>query len=332
MKYSTIFTALALLMASVARGNGVGNGGDPLRELFEEARKTASSQVQDLDWCSFSPGTPQQTIDWILGHQFALVDDLMSTPHLWVVDGQPTCGFTQPSAKSPIYLSYPTCASTVGTSLKNAVFLVLHETAHHFGIRNEQEADAIARAMQSADATMKCPASPANVFDARVCSGPRFTNADTLQALGGKSRAAIGGYRVFGRYRTCIASGTCKEWREAALEVANPQNNRIPLMGSGTIILEPVGNSQGFGFRFQHDLSPLFRVSSLPIFGNPDRIELKLSSWDAAYALQNLPLSAATSYVGFLNRNCGWFSASITIPPDAFGRYMEGQTVIYGTH
>lgn len=218
-------TMIAMLLASslanadAHRGNGGGNGGDALRELLERARSAAAATVQNLQWCSFKSTVKKETVDWILANQTAIANDIRSSQHLWVVDDQATCGFTSGDSAAPIYLSYPTCASTVGNSLNSAIFVVLHETAHHFGVSNERDADAIAKAIQEANLNTTCPASD-DITDPGVCSSGPMTTEDAQRyfSAGDTSVMVPVTYRVYGRISRCVTLSGCEPWKEWELK------------------------------------------------------------------------------------------------------------------
>lgn len=213
-----LMAALITLLAfngAQANGNGFGNGGDALRVLFEKARTAAAAKIDELKWCSFAENTPSETAEWILKNQADLIIDIQRSEHLWVVDSQATCGFTKTEKQSGIYLSYPTCASTVGTNLKDAMFVILHETAHHFGVTNEKEADRFAQIVMATKKGVKCPDTP-DITDPKSCSSAPMTTKDARRYFktGDTKAKGEGRFQTWGRISRCVTLTGCQPWKE----------------------------------------------------------------------------------------------------------------------
>lgn len=196
-------------------GTTIGSGGDALRELYQNAKGIAATKVQQITTCSFDPSTPQSIQDWIIANQTQLAMDIRLSSHAWVVDSQATCAFTNHSAQSTVYLSYPTCAST-GNSLDAALFTLIHESAHHLGIHDERQADDVARAVMYSRYVPSC-SSQGGIFDPNVCSSAPLTTEDVQKYFQpGQSQALVGSYKFYGQITRCTTLSGCtqpKPWK-----------------------------------------------------------------------------------------------------------------------
>lgn len=338
MKILCLLLTLVTLSAHAA-GNGVGNGGDSLRDLFEKARAAASVTVENLNRCSFGIGARRELADWIMSNQEKIAADIRKSAHLWVVDAQPTCAFTQTREESPIYLSYPTCASTVGTDLSNALFVILHETAHHLGIADELAADEFARAIGSADINAQCSQVITNPFDSGICRSSAFTERDALHYLApGSTFAEVGEYRAFMRIRECTTLAGCGAWYDSPIERASVTNRnsgyKYRVSDSPKLTLFTTNSPPHFIFQIaQNAGSP--SISKMVLFGG-DPAESMFSSGylylpvgiESAY----LERSSMRGFSGGLYRDCGWFYRKAITTRDVNGAFKEIEQVIYGVN
>jgi hypothetical protein len=328
-----------LLSSAMAQANGVGNGGDAMRRLFEQARTASATLVENLQSCSFQSDVSQEAADWILTRQDVIRKDIKAAPYLWVVDSQPTCGFTQTDLKSPIYLSYPTCASTVGADLKSAIFVVLHETAHHLGVTDEHEADNFAYAIQNADLNKSCPKNRiSDVFDSRICDGSSFTATDARRYLAaGQTSAYIGKYAAYARYRDCTTLSGCTDWMNSSVETeyTNVVRSRYAAaIPAPRVLLTTDSGDVGF----KASISAQFPNSgveplSIDLMSSHDGV-FSHAGKDVRYAVKGMKNngSVADEYTGKFNGTCVWLGTSILKTEVSSGFYQEGQIVVYGTH
>jgi hypothetical protein len=258
--------------------------------------------------------------------------DLQNSNHLWVVDSQSTCGFTQHSSSADIYFSYPTCAATVGNNLNSALFTLIHETAHHLGVDDEKQADLVAQAILDANIAIKCPAATQDVFNPLVCQGPVFTATDAAKYLQpGQSRTeAIGNYQAYARSRSCNYLNGCGAW-----------------VADRLLYLYTDGYSQRYvskvSFVISADLkTPYFKTSILGnitgneifsamneelAYGVPGALKM-----DGRYWLTKTGDSEVKQTSGELRQNCGWFRIQRQTANKNNGTYMESEIVVYGQH
>src|SRR4051794_37745798 len=122
------FLLLLLLPVSLS-ANGVGNGGDLLRTLFNDARSSASQKAKQIKPCSFDGSVAKNVRDWILDHRADLASDIARTQQIWITDKQPTCGWTQTTDASDITLSFEACRPLVTTEAA-AAHILFHESVH----------------------------------------------------------------------------------------------------------------------------------------------------------------------------------------------------------
>jgi uncharacterized protein YjbI with pentapeptide repeats len=81
-----------------------------------------------------------------MAHSTGLANDITMSPHIWTVDPQVTCAFTEHDLAKPVVLSFETCRQNVVTTI-DAATLLIHESTHHLGVSDETMADQIAMAL-----------------------------------------------------------------------------------------------------------------------------------------------------------------------------------------
>ncbi|MEI6399192.1 MAG: pentapeptide repeat-containing protein, partial [Pseudomonadota bacterium] len=84
--------------------------------------------------------------DWIMAHSTGLANDITMSPHVWTVDPQVTCAFTEHDLAKPVVLSFETCRQNVVTTI-DAATLLIHESTHHLGVSDETMSDQIAMSL-----------------------------------------------------------------------------------------------------------------------------------------------------------------------------------------
>lgn len=133
----------------------VGNGGDPLRDIFFSAKKHASHIVINIKPQSLSKSLPENVKKWIVKNKEDLSSDILASKHKWIMEAKPTCAWTtrpKPTDKVPfaatIQLSFQTCSTTVNNFF-NATKLLIHESVHHFDL-GEEMADQVSWAIANA--------------------------------------------------------------------------------------------------------------------------------------------------------------------------------------
>ncbi len=304
-------------------GQGVGSGGDALRQLMEQARWAALGRLSAIDWCSFAPNVSPVLSQWILQHMNEFKQDVQNSNHLWVVDAQSTCGFTQHSSTADIYFSYPTCAATIGNNLNSALFTLLHETAHHLGVSDEKQADLVAQAILDANIALQCPAATQDVFNPLVCQGPVFTATDAAKYLqpGQSQTNAIGKYQAYARYRQCNYLTGCGAW--VASKVVKYSTNGL---GEVSLTIYAISSNPYFDITVagEFDGSPHLLASGIPG-------ALKLNVENGFWLESNTMMDFISSKIsGELRQGCGWFQIQRRTENKSNGTYMESEIVVYG--
>lgn len=204
----------ALILASNSRADSVGNGGDPLRFLFEDARPVASTRVTKAMACAFSVNVSAEVRDWILKNKQALADDILNTRHTWITDQQSTCAFTQITSRADVTLSFETCRPGI-RDISDAVKVLIHESVHHFGITDESFSDKVADAIYNLGSDSACPILPAsNPFDPASCPGTPLSKQGLMQMipLPNSNSRNLGEFKVYSRKRNCYDKKWCSNW------------------------------------------------------------------------------------------------------------------------
>jgi hypothetical protein len=146
---STLVAALALgsvlPLASAALGDHVvGNPGDPIRVLLEEARDDARVITIRVRPEGLTVGEAPER-DYYRDHYESVETALRDADLKMVDDAMPTCAVAVPS-EMRVYLSYPTCRESVRNKA-DAIKLLLHEATHLLGNEDEHLADDVALAV-----------------------------------------------------------------------------------------------------------------------------------------------------------------------------------------
>ncbi|MGE0762900.1 MAG: hypothetical protein AB7N80_06450 [Bdellovibrionales bacterium] len=214
MKYTMLVILTFLSWPSFA--NGVGNGGDELRFLFQEGRGHAIHKIAALKRCSFEAAESEELVDWILQRKYVLMADVENSPHEWITDAQSTCAFTQTKSQHPITLSFEACKNIL--TKEQAGRLLIHESVHHMGVSSESFADEVAYAIYGASNRDVCPEPTDDPFESSSCTGSPMSEEAALAYIprGEIESAEIAAMSMHSRYRVCQAQTGCTAWREGA--------------------------------------------------------------------------------------------------------------------
>lgn len=129
--------------AEVDGGFWVSGGGDPLRFYFAEGKTLAQAILADFRADDLPATLSKPAREWLLARRAEMQADLGPTPLEWnAVSTQITCALTDFRASAKISLSLEPCRRIA--SPHEAAKLLLHETTHHLGLRDEELADEIA--------------------------------------------------------------------------------------------------------------------------------------------------------------------------------------------
>lgn len=142
MRSFWVLACFAFSLTANAVDREGGNGSDPLVLRFKDARAVAIERLKHWGKTTLDPA-----VDGFLSSNASyLAEDVQSAPHVWTETHQPTCARTGLSRAQPITLSFSECK---GTTLSEAVEVLIHESVHHFGFSDENFAYRVARAVVS---------------------------------------------------------------------------------------------------------------------------------------------------------------------------------------
>ncbi|MEQ1876043.1 MAG: hypothetical protein ABL958_05310 [Bdellovibrionia bacterium] len=144
--FGLLFTALvSQASCSKLEGYEAGNGGDESQETIFRARDAALTRLALVRQCGLTEAGQKNSrvVRFYEEHLSALIEDVKTSPYQWSKDDQDSCAWTLRSAKSPIRFSYSGCR---GIAPESAETLLIHESAHHFGVDDETFATEIANA------------------------------------------------------------------------------------------------------------------------------------------------------------------------------------------
>lgn len=140
-------------------GQSVGNGGDSLRVLFEQARVNATEIVDRVARQEYqgrlAANSSRDEAAWLVQNRESLLSDLRAGRHIWVEKLPDSCPkhfcACAPSGNRPdIFLSSTECKKDM--TVKDAGELLLHEHLHYFPFvgMDEDRADRISNAAYTA--------------------------------------------------------------------------------------------------------------------------------------------------------------------------------------
>lgn len=120
-----------LLEVASSRGEqGVGNPGNPLDILFDEAKDNAAMMLAGLG--TLPADVPPRVRDFLKEHRRDMINDINASKHDLSNDEGANCALTNvPPDVDTIHFSRPKCAALV-TDLDMATRILIHESTHHF--------------------------------------------------------------------------------------------------------------------------------------------------------------------------------------------------------
>ncbi len=128
-----IAAALALLLSGcglvnnprVNGGDGVSNGGDPVKILASQGKLLAPEMVQEFN-ADLLPGEwAPEVKQWIVANHDDLAKDIAVSEHVWGEPNQTTCATTTLTRNQPISFSYSLCRQSM-PYLEQAVRGLIH--------------------------------------------------------------------------------------------------------------------------------------------------------------------------------------------------------------
>ena len=215
-----------------------GHGGDPLRLLFNDARRYAVERVSHAKPCEFNVDVRPEVVEWIIHHKAELAADIGAAPHAWTFAPQSSCAFTQTQANSPVSLSFSACRSFTKDA-NDAITILVHESAHHLGIESETFADEVGRAIARLGQRSTCNATPSSdPFDPGSCPGRQVSNDELYSwiPLPHDNQRPLGKMQATIRQRTCYGENLCTNWEDDSKGLYVDWNNKnFPLPLSGQV-------------------------------------------------------------------------------------------------
>ncbi len=210
-----------MLAAEAGGGDGVGNAGDGIRQLFFRAKEEAANSLKKINYCSFPKLVSPVTKDWIIANRTRLIEEVLFSKHYWTtksLDGH--CAHTGDTSKSSMLFSIPDCKKS-SYNVSTAAELLLHEVVHHFEEINEinrdheEFADEVGYAIMQSVPRKDCH--EVDPFSEQSCQGSadfRYKSfTPTLAASSEIAEISTGKYRLFSRSRNCDNSG-CRSWKK----------------------------------------------------------------------------------------------------------------------
>lgn len=134
-------------------GGWTSGGGDPLRFYFTEGREVALEALDGFKNENLTQNVAADARNFLQSNLLALKSEVEKSPFDFTVSAQSTCGLTTFERGAKITFSTENCRSI--SSNEEAAKMILHESVHHFGVKDESLADAIAIAVIGAYENLK---------------------------------------------------------------------------------------------------------------------------------------------------------------------------------
>ena len=320
---------------------GEGHGGDPIRKLFNEAKKAAVKKLKKLTPCSFAEGDDEATIRWILEYREKLAENIEQSNHVWNNEIQSTCALVFPESKVDISLSFKVCRDSLkGDGKEDALWLLLHEATHNFNIKTEPQSDRIASMIMEAteNTNETCIKRDQIANDFKSCSGRpiQYDEIETFFPKGRDMSLIVGKYTVDQRHRECNKGSGCAPWDDKRAPVFYTQKNTV--LGATNF-----KEKRFMGFHF-NDFFKISRSEStyksydINILIDHDYISTCSFTQGSTFCENLLNLYVDKNYaakIGFLDfghvtNNCFRFAHRYSTLPNGNGNFSETETVFRG--
>ncbi len=140
-KYVVPSILFLFVAQTLTAGDSSSGGGDIARIYFEEGRSQAVQLLNNIQESDYPADTPIEVKAFLVQHSKQMAQDLLMIQLEWQTkSAQVTCAETKYAPGSPISLSFEKCYGYYLNS-QDAGKLLVHETAHHFGLKEETLAD-----------------------------------------------------------------------------------------------------------------------------------------------------------------------------------------------
>jgi len=244
----------------------------------------------------------------------------------WIAETNWLKTFTKIHIGADIYLSFPACRNI--TQIEQAAELLVHETAHHFDITEEGEADRIAVAVMTSRDVDSCPEDPEDPFNPRICAGVPMTKDQALRYFeAGTTVSRVVGYSdVYHRIRSCNKFTGCKPW-----EITK---NIIPLRvwENGGYQVKSFDFSRRANYFQIVNNNPSIMMKQLdPIFIRCDSVGDNISNCSALSSNGTevlLSKGSAIRLSGTIKPSCAWFRHADISVISKEGNYTENELVL----
>ncbi len=199
-----------------AGGDSVGNGGDGISQVFEDARLKAVKLLERLDPCSTPVETKREVKEWLLAHRLEIIEDVKNSQHIWkLTDAKQTCAWTKSERNNDILFSTKSCREKI-YDIETAAALLIHESVHHLGVESDAFAKDVGSAVRHSETRHTCqydPFQPESCkFDRAPIAVPPNLKPDSTHVVVPYASLDIGEWRLFSRSRVCKDSGRCAGW------------------------------------------------------------------------------------------------------------------------
>lgn len=213
----SLFVLILNSIAAAAGGDGVGNGGDGISQVFEDARLKAVKLLERLDSCNLPADTKPDVREWLLANRLQLINDIKNSYHIWkTTNATKTCAWTEGKGSREIIFSTQECRENI-YDVETAAALLIHESVHHLGRPSETFANEAGSAVRHSETHRTCQYDP---FQAESCSlgkappasVPPHVKPESTHVATPYASLDLGEWRMFSRARVCTRAGRCTSW------------------------------------------------------------------------------------------------------------------------
>lgn len=312
-----------LITEPVLAQHTIGSGGDYIRQIFQDARAVAVLKLHNYNNCDEKIN--ENVKNWITDNTNKLVNDIMNSPHFWVVDTQPTCAYSGFNLlNGPIYLSYPTCSPLI-TNIQTASQLLIEQSMNHMGLNNSLD---IQKMVGSINENKSCSIEPEpfpkDLFDSKICQGNNldFFTAKNLFPAGALT-ISFNQYAIQSRTRNCTEAQGCSDWTSTKICFDSDCKEEIKNV---SLTLSAI-NSNPF---YKSALSLVSKNSKMKIDMKEDQSLVLNSDLYLKKQSEFSRVKQNSQFTGNIKEHCSWFNLIDKKISEDKKSWSENQIVIYG--
>lgn len=168
-----------------------------------------------------------------------------------------------------------------------------------------------------------------DVFNPYICQGPEMTTEVAARYFApGASKAIIGQYNLFGRYRVCTKLSGCGSWTLGKIYRYKYNSGTTSEMPNQIQFSLLSTNSAPYFFGYTEFLD--VNKNRVSAYTKENHVIDNFSGDYTYLVLESNPVR--NPLTGSIRNNCSWFKASNSTSVSSAGEWTESEIILYGTH